>query len=342
MGILNFKKPDKVLRQPRSKEDVFRAQFEFKPLEPGFGLTVGNALRRVLLSSLEGYAITSLKMEGVPHEFSTIEGVIEDVTEIVLNLKQLRFKYLIQDDEDEKEPREQKKRLVNISFSGSSQLTGADLQHYINDFEILNPALVICNMEPTVTLNMAITIANGRGFVPADEQKVTGELDVIYTDSIYTPIKNVQYSVENFRVEQKTDYEKLLIDIETDGSIDPQDALTEAAGILIKHFVLFSDSSIGLGDGDATDSQEVYDDDFLRMRQLLNRKLSDMELSVRALNCLKTGEVETLADLVACTKTALMKFRNFGKKSLVELEELVQRHGLELGMDLSQYNLDKG
>jgi len=339
MGILNFKKPDKVLRQG-SKAD-FHAQFEFKPLEPGFGLTVGNALRRVLLSSLEGYAITSLKMEGVPHEFSTIEGVIEDVTEIVLNLKQLRFKYLIQDDEDEKEPREQKKRLVNISFSGSSQLTGADLQNYINDFEILNPSLVICNMEPTVTLNMAITIANGRGFVPADEQKVTGELDVIYTDSIYTPIKNVQYSIENFRVEQKTDYEKLLIDIETDGSINPQDALTEAAGILIKHFVLFSDGSIGLGDGDATDSQEGYDDDFLRMRQLLNRKLSDMELSVRALNCLKTGEVETLADLVACTKSTLMKFRNFGKKSLVELEELVQKHDLELGMDLSQYNLDK-
>ncbi|NVK53036.1 MAG: DNA-directed RNA polymerase subunit alpha [Flavobacteriaceae bacterium] len=329
MAILNFQKPDKVIM---IESTDFSGRFEFRPLEPGFGLTVGNALRRVLLSSLEGFAITSLRVDGVEHEFSTIEGVVEDVTEIILNLKQVRFKKQI--DETDKES-------VSINVSGQEQLTAGDLQRFISGFQVLNPDLVICNMDKSVNLNMEISIEKGRGFVPAEENKKSGApLGTIFTDSIYTPIKNVKYAVENFRVEQKTDYEKLIFDIDTDGSINPKDALTEAAKILIHHFMLFSDERITL-EADEIAQTETYDEESLHMRQLLKTKLVDMDLSVRALNCLKAAEVDTLGDLVSFNKNDLMKFRNFGKKSLTELEELVNVKGLNFGMDLSKYKLDR-
>jgi len=310
----------------------FSGRFEFRPLEPGFGLTVGNALRRVLLSSLEGFAITSLKIDGVEHEFSAIDGVVEDVTEIILNLKQVRFKKQIEDSD---------KETVSIAISGQEQLTAGDLQKFISGFQVLNPDLVICNMDSSVKLNAEITIEKGRGFVPAEENKRAGApLGTIFTDSIFTPIKNVKYGVENFRVEQKTDYEKLVFDIDTDGSINPKDALTEAAKILIHHFMLFSDERITL-EADEIAQTETYDEESLHMRQLLKTKLVDMDLSVRALNCLKAAEVDTLGDLVSFNKTDLMKFRNFGKKSLTELEELVISKNLSFGMDLSKYKLDR-
>tara|TARA_B100001142_G_scaffold56391_1_gene55037 strand:- start:910 stop:1902 length:993 start_codon:yes stop_codon:yes gene_type:complete len=329
MAILNFQKPDKVIMIDSSE---FEGKFEFRPLEPGYGLTVGNALRRVLLSSLEGFAITSIKLENVDHEFSTISGVVEDVTEIILNLKQIRFKRQIEDTEEEK---------VSISIGGQEQLKAADFQKFISGFQVLNPDLVICNLEKSVQLNIEITIEKGRGYVPAEENKKNNtELGVIAIDSIFTPIKNVKYSIENFRVEQKTDYEKLVFEIISDGSIHPKDALTEAAKTLIHHFLLFSDERITL-EADEIAQTETYDEESLHMRQLLKTKLVDMDLSVRALNCLKAAEVDTLGDLVSYNKNDLMKFRNFGKKSLTELEELVVLKGLSFGMDLAKYKLDK-
>ena len=329
MAILNFQKPDKVIMIDSTE---FDGKFEFRPLEPGYGLTVGNALRRVLLSSLEGFAITSVKIDNVEHEFSTIPGIVEDVTEIILNLKQVRFKRQIEDTEEEK---------VTINVGGQEQLKAADFQKFISGFQVLNPDLVICNLEKSVQLTMEITIEKGRGYVPAEENKnKNAALGVIAIDSIFTPIKNVKYAIENFRVEQKTDYEKLVFEIQTDGSIHPKNALTEAAKILIHHFYLFSDERITL-EADEIAQTESYDEESLHMRQLLKTKLIDMDLSVRALNCLKAAEVDTLGDLVSYNKNDLMKFRNFGKKSLTELEELVVLKGLSFGMDLSKYKLDK-
>ena len=329
MAILNFKKPDKVIM---IESTDFNGRFEFRPLEPGFGLTVGNALRRVLLSSLEGFAITSLRIDGVEHEFSTVSGIVEDVTEIILNLKQVRFKKQI--DETDRET-------VSINISGQEQLKAGDFQKFISGFQVLNPELVICNMDKSVKLNAEITIEKGRGFVPAEENKKAGvPIGTIFTDSIYTPIKNVKYSIENFRVEQKTDFEKLVFEIDTDGSINPKEALTEAAKILIHHFMLFSDERITL-EADEIAQTETYDEESLHMRKLLKTRLIDMDLSVRALNCLKAAEVDTLGDLVSFNKSDLMKFRNFGKKSLTELEELVIVKGLSFGMDLAKYKLDR-
>ncbi len=329
MAVFNFQKPDKVIM---INSTDFEGKFEFRPLEPGYGLTVGNALRRVLLSSLEGFAITSIRIEGVDHEFSTIAGVVEDVTEIILNLKQVRFKRQIDEIDNE---------TVTVSVNSGNQLTAGDFQKFISGFQILNPDLVICNMDSKVNLNFEITVEKGRGYVPAEEnKKANAPLGTIFTDSIYTPIKNVKYSIENFRVEQKTDYEKLVFEIITDGSINPKDALTEAAKTLIHHFMLFSDERITL-EADEIAQTETYDEESLHMRQLLKTKLVDMDLSVRALNCLKAAEVDTLGDLVSYNKNDLMKFRNFGKKSLTELEELVNVKGLNFGMDLSKYKLDK-
>ena len=329
MAILNFQKPDKVIMIDSTE---FEGKFEFRPLEPGYGLTVGNALRRVLLSSLEGFAITSVRIEGVDHEFSTIAGVVEDVTEIILNLKQVNFKRQIDEIDNE---------TVTISISGQNQITAGDFQKFISGFQVLNKDLVICNLDPKVSINMELTIEKGRGYVPAEEnKKASAPMGTIFTDSIYTPIKNVKYTIENFRVEQKTDYEKLVFEIETDGSIHPKDALTEAAKILIHHFMLFSDELITL-EADEIAQSETYDEESLHMRQLLKTKLIDMDLSVRALNCLKAAEVDTLGDLVSFNKNDLMKFRNFGRKSLTELEELVILKGLSFGMDLSKYKLDK-
>jgi len=328
MAILAFQKPDKVIM---IDSDEFSGQFEFRPLEPGFGLTIGNALRRILLSSLEGFAITSIKIEGVDHEFSTIKGVVEDVTEIILNLKQIRFKKQIDDVDNEK---------ATINISGKDQLTAGDLGVYLSGFQILNPDHVICNMESSVKLNMELTIEKGRGYVPAEDNKqANASVGTVSVDSIFTPIKNVNYSIENFRVEQKTDYEKLVINIKTDGSIHPKDALKEAAKILIHHFMLFSDEKITL-DTEEKSAAEEFDETSLHMRQLLKTKLVDMDLSVRALNCLKAADVETLGDLVSYNKNDLLKFRNFGKKSLTELEELVISKGLSFGMNVSKY-LDK-
>ena len=329
MAVFSFQKPDKVIMIDSNE---FEGKFEFRPLEPGYGLTVGNALRRVLLSSLEGFAITSIRIESVDHEFSTISGVVEDVTEMILNLKQVCFKRQIEEVDNE---------TVTISVSGAEQLTAGDFQKFISGFQVLNPDLVICNMDPKVNLNFEITIEKGRGYVPAEENKKPGApFGTIFIDSIYTPIKNVKYSIENFRVEQKTDYEKLVFEIVTDGSINPKDALTEPPKTLIHHFTLLSDERITL-EADEIAQTETYDEESLHMRQLLKTKLIDMDLSVRALNCLKAAEVDTLGDLVSFNKNDLMKFRNFGKKSLTELEELVDVKGLNFGMDLSKYKLDK-
>tara|TARA_B100001250_G_scaffold168229_1_gene144903 strand:- start:588 stop:1580 length:993 start_codon:yes stop_codon:yes gene_type:complete len=329
MAILNFQKPDKVIMIDSSE---FEGKFEFRPLEPGYGLTVGNALRRVLLSSLEGFAITSVKIENINHEFSTIPGIVEDVTEIILNIKQIRFKRQIEDLENEK---------IKISLGGQDQFKAGDIQKFISGFQVLNSELVICNLEKGVQVNMELTIEKGRGYVTAEEnKKIDSELGVISIDSVFTPVKNVKYSIENYRVEQKTDYEKLIFEINTDGSIHPKDALTEAAKTLIHHFLLFSDERITL-EADEIAQAETYDEESLHMRQLLKTKLIDMDLSVRALNCLKAAEVDTLGDLVSYNKNDLMKFRNFGKKSLTELEELVILKGLSFGMNLTKYKLDK-
>jgi len=310
----------------------FEGKFEFRPLEPGYGLTVGNALRRVMLSALEGYAISSVRIDKVEHEFSVIPGVVEDVTEIILNLKQVRFKRQIDEVEHES---------VSIAISGKEQITAGDFQKFISGFQVLNPELVICNLDPSVSVSLELYIEKGRGYVPAEENKKPGApIGAIAIDSIFTPIKNVKYTIENYRVEQKTDFEKLIFEITSDGSIHPKDALTEAAKVLIHHFMLFSDERITL-EADEIAQTETYDEESLHMRQLLKTKLVDMDLSVRALNCLKAAEVDTLGDLVSFNKNDLMKFRNFGKKSLTELEELVINKGLSFGMDLAKYKLDR-
>ena len=329
MAVLAFQKPDKVIMVD---SDEYYGKFEFRPLEPGYGITVGNSLRRILLSSLEGYAITTVKVEGVEHEFSTITGVIEDVTEIILNLKQIRFKNQIDDVDDEK---------IMVTITGQEEFKAGDLNKFLSGFRVLNPDLVICHMEEDVKLQVEMTINKGRGYVPSEENKpMDAEFGLIAMDSIFTPIKNVQYSIENYRVEQKTDYEKLIVEIMTDGSIHPKDALKEAAKILIYHFMLFSDEKITLN-SDEKFANEEFDEEILHMRQLLKTKLVDLDLSVRALNCLKAAEVETLGDLVKFNKNDLLKFRNFGKKSLTELDELLVSMNLNFGMDISKYKLDK-
>jgi len=329
MSILAFQKPDRVVMLEST--DTY-GKFEFRPLEPGYGLTTGNALRRVLLSSLEGFAINNIKIEGVEHEFSTIKGVVEDVTEIVLNLKQVRFKRELSDVESEK---------VTISITGQETFKSGDISRFLTGFKILNPDLVICNMEPNVKLHLSLNVNKGRGYVPAEENKTSDqEIGIIPISSIYTPIKNVKYSIENIRVEQKTDFEKLIIEIFTDGSIAPIDALKEAAKILIYHFMLFSDEKITF-DTDEKPENEEFDEEVLHMRQLLKNKLIDLDLSVRALNCLKAADVETLGELVVFNRTDLLKFRNFGKKSLTELDELLANMNLSFGMDITKYKLDK-
>jgi len=329
MAILAFQKPDKVIML--DADDRF-GKFEFRPLEPGYGITIGNALRRILLSSLEGFAITTIKIQGVDHEFSTIPGVIEDVTEMVLNLKQVRFKQRVEEVDSE---------LVTVTISDQETFTAGDINKFLTGFEVLNPELVICIMDSSAKLQLDLTINKGRGYVPSVENEpVDAEFGVIPIDSIYTPIKNVKYEVENYRVEQKTDYEKLIFEITTDGSIHPKDALKEAAKILIYHFMLFSDEKITL-DSDEKFANEEFDEEVLHMRQLLKTKLVDMDLSVRALNCLKAADVDTLGDLVQYNRNDLLKFRNFGKKSLTELDDLLVSLNLTFGMDISKYKLDK-
>jgi DNA-directed RNA polymerase subunit alpha len=312
--------------------DAFQGKFEFRPLEPGYGITIGNALRRILLSSLEGFAITAIKIEGIDHEYSTIPGVIDDVTNIILNLKQVRFKQIVEDIDAEK---------ITINVGGTTVFKAGDIGKYLSGFEVLNPKLVICELDHTASFQIDITINKGRGYVPAEEYKSSNnELGLIPIDAIFTPIRNVKYSIENFRVEQVTDYEKLVLEISTDGSIHPKEALKEAAKILIHHFQLFSDEKISVEvvEGEGTDE---FDEEILHMRQLLKTKLTDLELSVRALNCLKAADVETLGQLAGYHKHDLLKFRNFGKKSLTELEEKLESLNLSFGMDLSKYKLDK-
>lgn len=329
MAILAFQKPDKVLML---EADNTFGKFEFRPLEPGYGVTIGNALRRILLSSLEGYAICNIRIDGVKHEFATIPGVKEDVTNVILNLKMVRLKRVVEDTEFEK---------ATIKVSGQDVFKAGDIGKVLNGFEVLNPELVICHMDPSTSFQIDLNINKGRGYVSADENRNANDtIDTIAIDSIYTPIINVKYTVDNYRVEQKTDYEKLTLEITTDGSIQPKDALKEAAKILIQHFMLFSDEKIAL---DATENEgnEEFDEEVLHMRQLLKTKLVDMDLSVRALNCLKSAEVETLSELVVFNKADLLIFRNFGKKSLLELEDLLANLGLSFGMDISKYKLDK-
>ena len=329
MAVLAFQKPEKVIMLDST--DKF-GKFEFRPLEPGFGITVGNALRRILLSSLEGFAINTVRIAGVEHEFSTVPGVKEDVTNIILNLKQVRFKQIVDGVDNEK---------ITVSISNATEFKAGDLSDHLSGFGVLNPDLVICHLDPRATLDIELTVNKGRGYVPADENReYCKELNQLAIDSIYTPIRNVKFAVENFRVQQKTDYEKLILEITTDGSIHPKDALKEAAKILIYHFMLFSDEKITLENNDF-ESNEEFDEEVLRMRQLLKTKLVDMDLSVRALNCLKAAGVETLGDLVQFNKTDLLKFRNFGKKSLTELDELLEHMNLQFGTDISKYKLDK-
>ena len=307
-------------------------KFEFRPLEPGFGITIGNALRRILLSSLEGFAINTIKIEGVEHEFATVPGVKEDVTNIILNLKQVRFKQIVEEVETEK---------VSITVENVTEFKAGDIGKCLSGFEVLNPELVICRLDSKATMQMELTINKGRGYVPSDENRVyCTDINTIPVDSIYTPIRNVKYAIEQYRVEQKTDYDKLVLEISTDGSIHPKDALKEAAKILIHHFMLFSDEKITLEDTEF-DANEEFDEEVLHMRQLLKTKLTDMNLSVRALNCLKAAEVDTLGDLVQFNKTDLLKFRNFGKKSLTELDDLLESLNLSFGTDISKYKLDK-
>lgn len=329
MAILAFQKPDKVVMLEATD---FHGKFEFRPLEPGYGITVGNALRRILLSSLEGFAISTVKIDGVDHEFSTIKGVMEDVTEIILQLKQIRFKQQIEDMNHE---------LVTVSISGQEEFRAGDIGKFLSGFKILNPDLLICRMNPDVNLRLELNIVKGRGYVSPEENKpIDDVIGVIPIGSIFTPVRNVKYYIENMRVEQKTDFEKLIFEIDTDGSIHPKDALKEAAKILIQHFMLFSDEKITLDNEDRQDNDE-FDEEVLRMRQLLKTKLIDLDLSVRALNCLKAAEIDTLGDLIQYNKTDLLKFRNFGKKSLTELENLLDIKNLDFGMDTSKYKLDK-
>jgi DNA-directed RNA polymerase subunit alpha len=328
MSILAFQMPEKVVME---KSDDFNGQFEFKPLEKGYGVTIGNALRRILLSSLEGYAITSVRMPSVLHEFSTIEGVIEDVSEIILNLKMIRFKKVNDAIEDK----------ITVSIKNQETFTAGDINRFTNGFEILNPELVICHLDNNISVDFEFTIQKGRGYVPAEENKPNDQVfGQIAIDAIFTPIKNVKYSIENTRVEQKTDYEKLLIDIQTDGSIHPEDALKGAAHILIQHFMLFSDNTMTFETA-KPEEEEAVDEEMLHMRKVLKTPLNDMDLSVRAYNCLKAADIRTLGDLVQLDMQDMMKFRNFGKKSLTELENLVQEKGLTFGMDLGKYKLDE-
>ena len=329
MAILAFQKPDKVIML---EADDKYGKFEFRPLEGGFGTTIGNALRRILLSSLDGFAVNTVSIAGVEHEFSEVPGVKEDVTNIILNLKQIRFKQLVDEFETEK---------VSVTVENTTEFKAGDFNKYLTGFEVLNPDLVICHLDAKATMQIEIGINKGRGYVPADENReFCTDVNVIPIDSIYTPIRNVKYSVENFRVEQKTDFEKLILEITTDGSIHPKDALKDAAKILIQHFMLFSDDKITIENGEGGDD-EAFDEEILHMRQLLKTKLADMDLSVRALNCLKAADVETLGDLVQYNKTDLLKFRNFGKKSLTELDDLLESLNLTFGTDISKYKLDK-
>ena len=329
MAILAFQKPEKVIMLEATSSF---GKFEFRPLEPGFGMTVGNALRRVLLSSLEGYAITTVKVAGVNNEFAAIPGVMEDMMKIILNLKQVRFLRTVENEEFEK---------VTVNVAGVTELTAGYISNYLSSFKVLNPELVICHLAPGTKMQITITIGKGRGYVPSEENApYATELDVLPIDSIFTPIKNVKYSIEDYRVEQKTDYEKLNLEITTDGSIHPKEALKEAAKILIQHFMLFSDEKITINMDD-TSENDTLDDEALRMRQLLKTKLSDQDLSVRALNCLKAADVDTVGDLVKLNRNDLLKFRNFGKKSLTELDELLASLNLKFGMDVSLYKLDK-
>ena len=329
MAILAFQKPDKVVMLEAN--DKF-GKFEFRPLEPGFGITIGNALRRILLSSLEGYAINTIRIDGVEHEFSSVPGVMEDVTNIILNLKQVRFKQIVEEFENEK---------VSITIENSTEFTAGDISKYLTGFEVLNPDLVICHLDAKASMQIDITVNKGRGYVPAEENRIyCTDVNVIAIDSIYTPIRNVKFAVEPYRVEQKTDYDKLVIEVTTDGSIPPKDALKEAAKILIHHFMLFSDEKITLESPDIEGNQE-FDEEVLHMRQLLKTRLVDMNLSVRALNCLKAADVDTLGDLVQYNKTDLLKFRNFGKKSLSELDDLLEGLNLSFGTDISKYKLNQ-
>ncbi|HEX8378043.1 MAG TPA: DNA-directed RNA polymerase subunit alpha [Pedobacter sp.] len=329
MAILAFQKPDKVIMQ---KSTDFDGTFEFRPLEPGFGITIGNALRRILLSSLEGFAITSVRFSGVSHEFSTIKGVVEDVTEIILNLKQVRFQKSEEAGDTEK---------IFVIINGQDQFKAGDITRFSNNFTVLNPEHVVCNMDSSVTLELELTVNKGRGYIPAEENKTAdGPLGVIAIDSIFTPIKNVKYTIENYRVEQKTDYEKLVLDITTDGSIHPEDALKEAAKILIHHFLLFSDENIML-EAQAKEETKEVDEEILHMRKILKTELVDLDLSVRALNCLKAADIRSLADLVSYDVADMLKFRNFGKKSLTEIQDLVKSKGLSFGMNLSKFKLEE-
>jgi DNA-directed RNA polymerase subunit alpha len=328
MAILDFQQPDKVIMH---KETANYGLFEFSPLERGYGITVGNAMRRILLSSLEGWAITAIRIPGVDHEFATIKGVLEDVTEIILNLKQVRFKKLIDSNDSEK---------IFVSLKGKEEFKAGEIARYTNAFEILNPDFVVCSMEPYVNLEIELTIEKGRGYVPAEENvDDNAPIGEIAIDSIFTPIKNVKYHVEDFRVEQKTDYEKLVFEVKTDGSIHPEEALKEASKIMIRHLVLFSDESI-LEDTQVQSQKNEVDENMLHMRKILKTSLSDLDLSVRAYNCLKAAEIRTLGELVSFHIEDLLKFRNFGKKSLTELEDFVKEKGLDFGMDVSKYNLD--
>ncbi|MGB1075737.1 MAG: DNA-directed RNA polymerase subunit alpha [Flavobacteriales bacterium] len=329
MAILDFQQPDKVIMLD---SDEFKGRFEFRPLEPGFGITVGNALRRILLSSLEGFAITSVRFDGVDHEFSTVPGVIEDVTEIILNLKQVRFKRQIEGTDEE---------TVTVTVSGQDSFTAGDIGKFTSAFQVMNPDLVLANMDAKASLTLELRIGKGRGYVQAEENKrEEAPLGTIPVDAIFTPIRNVKYDVENYRVEQRTDYEKLILELDCDGSISPKDALQESAKILIQHFMLFSDERISLELEERVETEE-FDESSLHMRQLLKTKLADMDLSVRALNCLKAADIDSLGDLVSYNKNDLLKFRNFGKKSLTELEDLVENKNLTFGMDVSKYKLDK-
>ena len=329
MAILAFQKPDKVIMQ---KSTDFDGTFEFRPLEPGYGVTIGNALRRILLSSLEGYAITSTRISGVSHEFSTIKGVVEDVTEIILNLKQVRFKKVGELGDSEK---------IFVVINGQEQFKAGDITKFSSNFEVLNPDFVICNIDSSIPLEIELSVAKGRGYINAEENKVAdAPLGLIAIDSIFTPIKNVKYTIENFRVEQKTDYEKLLLDISTDGSIHPEDALKEAAKILIHHFMLFSDENILLESQAKEETKEV-DEEVLHMRKVLKTELVDLDLSVRALNCLKAADIRTLADLVTYDVADMLKFRNFGKKSLAEIQDLVKSKSLSFGMNLAKFKLEE-
>lgn len=328
MSILAFQIPEKVVME---KADDFHGLFEFKPLEKGYGVTIGNALRRILLSSLEGYAITGIKIPGVLHEFSAIEGVVEDVSEIILNLKMVRFKKVV-------DPADNK---IVVSLKKQDQFKAGDIAKFTSSFEILNPEFVICNFDSSKNFEIELTLEKGRGYLPAEENKPAEQVfGYIPIDAIFTPIKNVKYSIENIRVEQKTDYEKLILDIETDGSIHPEDALKGAANILIKHFMLFSDQTMTFETA-KPEEEETVDEEMLHMRKLLKTPLSDLDLSVRAYNCLKAADIKTLGDLAKLEISDMMKFRNFGKKSLAELEQLMTEKNLSFGMDLSKYKLDE-